>query len=557
MITLDTIRPVPLFAALDEVQRARVADHAAELLLNPGEYAVYEGEMPAFFFILAGTLEMTKQVGLVEQVVRACNVGDYFGEMPILMGTASPAGVRATTPSQVLRLEAQDFRQLVAGRPAFAQAILAELARSMTGLQEFALKVPTSRVTLSGPRWNPVAYRLRDFLARNNVLFTWQVVEERRGSPAEEPPISARLNDGTVLTNPTIRDLATRLGIQTAPARQAYDLAIVGAGPAGLSAAVYGASEGLATLLLEREAPGGQVGTSSRIENYLGFPAGISGNELGRRAFEQAMRLGAKVVITREVLALHAGEIYHELVLDGGDVVRARAVLLATGVDWRRLAVPDIDRFLGCGVYYGAARTEALAARGQAVYLVGGGNSAGQAAMFFANYAQQVTLLVRKPDLSSSMSQYLIDQLATKSNIQIEANSEVLAVEGAQHLEAIAVLNHATQQTTRRATNALFVFIGADVNLPWLPAAVACNGQGYVLTGAEVRTRAEAPRWPLARDPFYLETSLPGLFAAGDVRAGSVKRVASGVGEGSVVVSSIHAYLATAPVAPPPGEAAS
>lgn len=551
MITFDTIRSLSLFAALDDGQCARVADHAAELVLNAGEYAVYEGEMPAFFFILAGTLEMTKQVGLAEQVVRSCAVGDYFGEMPILMGTASPAGVRATSPSRVLQLEAPDFRRLVADQPVVAQAILAELARSMTGLREFALKVPTSRVTLTGPRWNPAAYHLRDFLARNNVLFTWQAEDAASTATltATPPaaPLAAQLNDGTVLTNPTVRALATALGMPTAPRKPQYDLAIVGAGPAGLSAAVYGASEGLTTLLLEREAPGGQAGTSSRIENYLGFPAGIGGGELGRRAFEQAVRLGADVVITRQVTALRPGEGYYELVLDGGDVVRARAVLLATGVDWRRLAVPAIDRLLGCGVYYGAARTEALAARGQAVYLVGGGNSAGQAAMFFANYARQVTVLVRKPDLSASMSQYLIDQLATKANITIEANSEVAAVEGAQHLEAILVLNHATQQTTRHETNSLFVFIGADVHLPWLPAAVACNAQGYVLTGAEVRTRTEAPRWPLARDPFYLETSLPGLFAAGDVRAGSVKRVASGVGEGSVVVSSIHAYLSAAP----------
>jgi thioredoxin reductase (NADPH) len=553
MITFDTIRPLSLFAALDDGQCGHVADHAAEVVLNAGEYAVYEGEMPAFFFILAGTLEITKQVGLVEQVVRRCTVGDYFGEMPILMGTASPAGVRATDPSRVLRLEAPDFRRLVADQPVFAQAILTELARSMAGLQEFALKVPTSRVTLTGPRWNPTAYHLRDFLARNNVLFTWQAEEAEPNAfstgdyPEAAPPLTAQLNDGTVLTNPTVGALATALGMPTAPRKPHYDLAIVGAGPAGLSAAVYGASEGLTTLLLEREAPGGQAGTSSRIENYLGFPAGISGGELSRRAFEQAVRLGADVVITREVTALRPSENHYELVLDGGDVVRARAVLLATGVDWRRLAVPAIDRLLGCGVYYGAARTEALAARGQAVYLVGGGNSAGQAAMFFANYARQVTVLVRKPDLSASMSQYLIDQLATKANITIEANSEVAAVEGAQHLEAILVRNHATQQTTRHETNALFVFIGADVHLPWLPPAVACNAKGYVLTGAEVRTRTEAPRWPLARDPFYLETSLPGLFAAGDVRAGSVKRVASGVGEGSVVVSSIHAYLSAAP----------
>ncbi|WP_210521157.1 FAD-dependent oxidoreductase [Hymenobacter terricola] len=551
MITLDTLRPLALFADLNESQRAFVVTHAAELVLNAGDYILYEGEEPAFFYILAGSIESTKHSYSQQQFVSTRTADDYLGEVSILMGTPASISARATEPSRVLRLDAHDLRWLMADQPAFAQTIMAEMVRHVIPLQQAALAVLTSYVTLAGHPWDPAAYRMRDFLSRNNILFNWENLDAEIETPAAAPtnrPLQkqsfyARLNDGTVLTNPTVRELAVQLGIRTGPADRPYDLAIVGAGPAGLSAAVYAASEGLATLLIEQEAPGGQAGTSSRIENYLGFPTGISGEDLGRRAFNQAVRLGADIVTTRSAVAFRAGQGHHELVLDGDEVVRARAVVLATGVDWRRLAVPDIDRFLGCGVYYGAARTEALRVQGQSVFLIGGGNSAGQAALFFSSYARQVTVLLRKADLRGTMSQYLIDQLATKPNIRIDGHCEVVAVEGRQHLEAITVLNHHTQEQTRYPTSALFVCIGADARTQWLPDTVARDALGYVLTGASVRTRTEAPRWTLARDPYFLETSVPGLFAAGDVRAGSVKRVAAGVGEGGVVVSFIHAYL--------------
>jgi thioredoxin reductase (NADPH) len=553
MITLNSLLPIKLFAALDDGQRAYLVAHATEVVLDTNEYIFYEGETPAFYYILAGTIESTKRVGSQVQIVGTRTVGDHIGEVSILMGTAASVSARAIEPSRVLRLEAHNLRRLVVDQPAFAQTMMAEMVRHVRSIQSAALAEPTALVTLAGHSWDPAAYRLRDFLARNNVLFAWETLPSSKKTQARPDtsnslsaePLYARLNNGTVLPNPTVRELATGLGMRTQPEARDYDLAIVGAGPAGLSAAVYAASEGLSTLLLEQEAPGGQAGTSSRIENYLGFPTGISGGDLGRRAFTQAVRLGATVVLTRSVVAFRAGQTHHELVLDGDEVVRARAVLLATGVDWRRLDVPDIDRFLGCGVYYGAARSEALATRGKSVYLVGGGNSAGQAAMFFASYAQQVTLLVRRADLRGSMSQYLIDQLQAKPNIRIETNCEVTAVEGSQYLEAITVRNRHSQQQTRYSTSSLFVFIGADARTEWLPPSVARDAKGYLLTGAAVRTRQEAPQWPLLRDPYFLETSVPGLFAAGDVRAGSVKRVAASVGEGGVVVSFIHSYLST------------
>jgi thioredoxin reductase (NADPH) len=551
MITLNSLRSIDLFATLNDAQCAYLAAYAAEIVLATNEYILYEGEPPAFYYILAGSIESTKRVGAQEQFVETRTAGDHIGEVSILMGAVTSISARATEPSRVLRLEAHILRRLVADQPAFAQTLMAEMVRHVRTLQSAALAVPTSLVTLAGHPWDPAAYRLRDFLARNNVLFTWETLLPHKKAYAHVPgsdssrdlPLYARLTDGAVLFNPTIRELATALGMRTRPEARDYDLVIVGAGPAGLSAAVYAASEGLSTLLVEQQAPGGQAGTSSRIENYLGFTTGISGEDLGRRALNQAVRLGATVVVTRTAVAFRAGQTHHELVLDGAEVIRTRSVLLATGVDWRRLVVPDIDRFLGCGVYYGAARSEALATRDKEVYLIGGGNSAGQAAMFFASYAQQVTLLVRRPDLRDSMSQYLIDQLHTRPNIRIESHSEVVAVEGRQHLEAITVRNYHSQQQTRYSTSALFVFIGADARTEWLPATVARDACGYLLTGTAVRTRQEAPIWPLARDPYFLETSVPGLFAAGDVRAGSIKRVAASVGEGGVAVSSVHDFL--------------
>jgi thioredoxin reductase (NADPH) len=341
-----------------------------------------------------------------------------------------------------------------------------------------------------------------------------------------------------VLVAPTLRELACALDLRVDPSSDAYDVVIVGGGPAGLAAAVYGSSEGLRTLMIEREAPGGQAGTSSRIENYLGFPAGLSGADLGARALEQATRLGAEIVVTRSAEAIEPSAGEHVVVLDEGSRVRARAVVLALGVTWRTLPIDGIERFTGRGVYYGAARAEAPTTRGKDAYLIGGGNSAGQAALFFSEYARTVTIVCRGPALSRSMSAYLVEQLARKPTVRLEMCSEIVAVEGDDHLRAIVV--RGPDGESRRETDAVFVFIGGDPRTEWLPPEILCDEQRYVVTGRDL---AHDPRWPLERDPFLLETSVPRIFAAGDARHASIKRVAAAVGEGSMAIAFVHQVL--------------
>jgi thioredoxin reductase (NADPH) len=326
--------------------------------------------------------------------------------------------------------------------------------------------------------------------------------------------------------------------LSIAPKGREYDVVIIGGGPAGMAAAVYGASEGLNTVLVERQAPGGQAGQSSRIENYLGFPVGVSGDELASRALRQARRFGAEIVVTREVTTVDPQS--RVIALDGGDRLSAHTIIIAVGVTYRRLAVESCDRFAGSGVFYGAARSEASSTQGQDVFLVGAGNSAGQAALFFANHARSVTLLVRGDALAKSMSYYLIEEMKTKPNISVELRSEVADAHGVDHLEAIDVIDHATGRTARRATPALFVFVGANTDTSWLPLEIARDSNGFVLTGADARGSTS---WQLARQPHLLETSIPGIFAAGDIRAGSIKRVAAGVGEGSMAIAFVHQYL--------------
>jgi thioredoxin reductase (NADPH) len=366
--------------------------------------------------------------------------------------------------------------------------------------------------------------------------------------PGDRYPVVV-LPDGRRLVTPTLRELAENLGLQTAPRNAIYDVAIIGAGPAGLAAGVYGASEGLRTIIVEREAPGGQAGSSTRIENYLGFPTGLSGDELGGRALQQAQRFGAEILVARGVIGLDTDPARPErgVLLDGGDRVQARSIVLANGVKWRDLDIPSANALAGRGIYYGAARSEAIACAGQDVYLVGGGNSAGQAAIYFSNYARRVTLLVRGRSLADSMSHYLIQQLAAKSNIEVRTRTRIVRVEGELRLEAIVLENRDTKAVTTEPAFAVFVLIGADAETGWLPRDVICDEKGYVCTGRDVMDLVASSQgnWPLQRDPYLLETSVPGIFAAGDVRHGSVKRVASGVGEGSMAIAFVHQYLAS------------
>ena len=410
-------------------------------------------------------------------------------------------------------------------------------------------------IRVLGTRWSPKSYELRDFLARNHVPYQWIDVElsasdrdtkrllEVLGPEAANLPV-VLFPDGTKLLESVPADIAQKVGLRTRAQTDFYDLAIIGGGPAGLAAAVYGASEGLHTVMIEREAPGGQAGMSSRIENYLGFPTGLSGGDLARRAVVQAQRFGVEILSPQGAVSVRTEGSYRILKLADESEISCHALLVATGVQWRRLKAPGVDRLQGAGVYYGGGATEALSYKDEIVYVVGGANSAGQAAMNFAKYAERVVLLVRSDGLAATMSQYLIDQIQRTSNIQIWTHASVAEVHGETHLEEISVLCSDTEKVERVPASAVFIFIGALPQTNWLAGFVERDDRGFILTGPDLIRDGQRPKgWAPDRDPFLLETNVPGVFAVGDVRHGSVKRVASGVGEGSVAVQFIHQYL--------------
>ncbi|MGA3324819.1 MAG: FAD-dependent oxidoreductase [Terriglobia bacterium] len=418
-----------------------------------------------------------------------------------------------------------------------------------------SFRPPFEGVRVLGTRWSPQCYAIRDFLARNQTPYQWidvetanQAAEVRRlvqavGTEASSFPM-VLFPDGTSLANPSTGKLAEQLGLRVRPEMAFYDLVIVGGGPAGLAAAVYGASEGLRTVMIEMEAPGGQAGMSSRIENYLGFPSGLSGGDLARRAVAQARRFGVEILAPQQVTGVRVEGPSRTVKLAEGNDIGCKVLLIATGVSYRKLNVPGAERLQGCGIYYGSAMTEGTSSKDEDVYIVGGANSAGQAAMYFSKYARRVVMLVRGASLSSSMSQYLIDQIKKTPNIQVETHSQVVEVHGDGHLESVSIRCGDSGKTETVPTNLLSVFIGAEPNTDWLAGVVERDERGFILTGADLVRDGKRPAgWPLGRDPYWPETSVPGIFAAGDVRHGSVKRVASGVGEGSIAVQFTHQYL--------------
>ena len=414
---------------------------------------------------------------------------------------------------------------------------------------------PFEGIRVLGNRWSPESHNIKDFLARNHVPYQWLDVETASTNP-EVQALFDLLDDeekqslplvifpnGVRLRRPALTEIAENAGLRTRAAEAFYDLAIVGGGPAGLAAAVYGASEGLRTVMVEREAPGGQAGMSSRIENYLGFPSGLSGGDLARRAVVQAKRFGVEI-LSAEATAVRLEGPYRLLQLADGEELSCHALLVATGVQWRKLNAPGIERLTGAGIYYGAAMTEAMNLKDEDVFVIGGANSAGQAAMYFSKYARRVVMLVRGSSLSASMSQYLIDQLKQTPNVQIEYNTTIVEAHGNDHLEAVSIHCSTTDETNRVPANALFIMIGAAPNTSWLANIVERDELGFILSGSDLMREGKRPKgWQLDRDPGLLETSVPGIFVVGDVRHGSVKRVASGVGEGSVAISFVHQYL--------------
>lgn len=409
-------------------------------------------------------------------------------------------------------------------------------------------------IRVVGYQYSPKSHNVKDWLAANLLPYKWIDARSPEGEElidlhhcqARELPLVV-LEAGDALSDPDLAELAEKLGMSATVTEDLYDVVIVGGGPAGMAAAVYGGSEGLKTLVIEKRAPGGQAGSSSRIENYLGFPSGLSGSELTRRAMAQTLRFGVEVVSPREVTDIELRDGYKILTLDDGAQVKTRSVILTTGVQYRKLPAEGADKFSGAGVYYGAAMTEAKACENQDIYVVGGGNSAGQGAVYLSKFAKSVTILVRKPDLTSSMSSYLIDQIGAIDNIMVQGRREVVKVCGDDdHVERLVLKNMDDNSTYEVPADALFIFIGARPHTEWVERGqIMIDGRGFVITGRDLLLNDERRKgWPLERAPFLLETCQPGIFAAGDVRAGAMNRVASAVGEGAMAVKFVHAYLA-------------
>jgi thioredoxin reductase (NADPH) len=545
VVTPEEIAQVEIFAALTEAQREQLARAAADITLQAGEYAANQGDDQALFAVLDGHITPTRIVDGIERVLGDRHAGDVFGEVPIALGTSFPVNFKAAEQSRVMRIEPREYHAIAAIHPEVAQAIGKLAMHRMTGargLQGLAEPAPP-RALVVGHRWDGSCADLRRFLDRNQVSFKWLTpdtsdAEQQWGGslPAEEDWPAIQVIGGKTVVRPHLRRVAELLGLGTEPDGADYDVVIVGAGPSGLAAAVYGASEGLRTIVVEREAPGGQAGTSSRIENYLGFPSGVSGDELASRALSQARRLGAEILVTRTIERVDAGR--RHVYLDGGDVLRARTIILATGVSWRKLEIDGFERLAGKGIFYGAARSEAPNTHGLDVHIVGAGNSAGQAALFFSTHARSVTILCRGDGLAKGMSRYLIDQIAVRPNIRTRTHCEVVAAHGETSLESLDILNSATGETRCFDSGGLFIFIGADAQTDWLPPEIELDERGFVETGPDVHRD-----WELERDPYLLETSVPGVFACGDVRSGPVKRVAAAVGEGSMSIAFVHQYL--------------
>jgi thioredoxin reductase (NADPH) len=548
MFTPEELRQAKIFACLDESECARLAHTVADVRLEPGEWVFREGAPALFYVLLEGSLRIVldvhgKQTEFPQYELKP---GEFLGEVPLLLGTPTFGSLRAQTSCRMARLDKQQFHHLIRDSKEARTIILETLGERLLLIQQRSLSLPTARVLIFGRNKDEDCHNIREFLSANRIPYEWidrDVSPDRvPGGLSDDPDCPGVSVDGQLFSKPpTTREIAEALQLQTKPNHDSYDVVIVGAGPAGMAAGVYGSSEGLRVLIVERCAAGGQAGTSSRIENYLGFPEGISGEDLTGRGFKQATRFGAEVALTRSVEKLTPSSGGYLCEFDGGQSVSARAVVLATGVDWRRLQAKGEDRLLGRGIFYGAARQEATNVVGKKAFIVGGGNSAGQAAMFLSNYAAEVKVLVRGEGLKLSMSQYLIDQIASKANIKVLPHAQIISAEGENHLERIEVRvqgPHEAENILGYEADALFVMIGADASTSWLPDDLERDPRGYICTGRDLTT------WKLDRHPFPLETSLPGVFAAGDVRHNSIKRVSSGVGEGSMAIAFIHQYLA-------------
>jgi thioredoxin reductase (NADPH) len=503
-----------------------------------------------FIVVLEGEVEVIDGLAGEARTMGILRAGRFVGDLNLLTGQAVIPSAVMREGGKVLAISRERLKEVVTEEQNLSDIILkAFIARRSWGMRAgFGLRI-------IGSRHSSDAKRLREFAARNNLLHVWIELEEdptaealleRFGAKPSETPVVIWQSE-KVLKNPTNAKLARAIGLKVdAPRELTYDLVVIGAGPAGLGASVYGASEGLSTLALESVALGGQAGTSSRIENYPGFPAGLSGFELATRILVQADKFGARTAVPQEVVGLRRDDDFYRIELSEGSEVAARSVIAATGARYRRLEVPQLERFEGVSVHYAATEAEAQRCEGEEVVIVGGGNSAGQAAVFLAQRARRVNLLIRGDDLGKSMSKYLVDRIMGAENVELRANSEVRELRGEEHLDGIVVEDNRSGACRTLGARALFVFIGAVANTGWLRGAIELDESGFILTGRALdRSLLEEDIWEgLSREPYPLETSLPGVFAAGDARSGSIKRVSSAVGEGSMAVRLVHQYLA-------------
>lgn len=540
--------------AAEEVSSSELSQEQIELLrpyaqvrrVSDGETLFAAGETDAAFYVVKeGQIEVGDSSQGKRQVLARHGPQEFTGDLALLSGRPAVFTATAAGDAVVYEIAPESLRQLVSDHPELGNRILeAFLAR-----REWVEDAGLGGVTVLGSRYSRDTLRVRDFLSKNQAPFSWIDIEknarvqrlfERFHVQADETPIVTLRGQG-IYKNPSNRQLGELLNITQPVDRTVYDLLIVGAGPAGLAAAVYGASEGLETAVLEANAPGGQASGSSKIENYMGFPTGLSGSELADRAVIQAQKFGATITAPVRAVGLTLRPGYHVVQLDDGEQAVARCVLIATGAAYRRLPAENCDTFEGRGVYYSATVVEAQLCIDQPVVVVGGGNSAGQAAVFLAERAKKVVLVYIEETLEEHMSSYLATRIHKTKNVEQRPQSEIVLVEGGEQIESVVVCDNRSGEEERLPTSALFVFIGAEPHTGWLPEEIETDEAGFILTGPEV---ADSTHWPLSRPPFYLETSQPGIFAAGDVRAGSVKRVAAAVGEGSMAIHFVHQVLA-------------
>ena len=536
------------FPKLDETQISQLADctHAQPKLFRDGQtlFAVGERNMN-FFVVKSGEVEIVDYSGDERKTIATHRPGEFTGDISHLTGLPAVVSGIARGDCEVYEITGDALRQALNRCPAISDIIL----QAFIARRQLLRESPNfTGLRVIGSRYSPDTFRVRDFLSKNRILFTWVDVENdpnvdrllrQFGVTESDTPVVA-CGSMLLLRNPSNRQLADAIGIRQPLEDLVYDLVVAGAGPAGLAAAVYGASEGLRTAVLEQTAPGGQAGASMRIENYLGFPTGLTGSELAGRAILQANKFGAHLSVPTLVNRLAFENAYTLVRLDGGETVTAKCLLIATGADYRRLGVAGADRFEGTGVYYAATLAEAHLCQGSQVVVVGGGNSAGQAAVFLSGHAHSVLIVIRGDDLYKSMSSYLVQRIEQTPNIELLCNTTIRQMNGNGHLASVDIVHSKTGEERTVETPGVFSFIGADPRTSWLPPEIERDGKGFVRTGADL---ARSPYWTSGRQPLLLETSRPGVFAAGDVRSGSVKRVASAVGEGAMAVQFVHEHL--------------